>query len=96
MVLDQEYFRTHRIRQVEIWCKECTRKSDHENRSPRWHNVWELNHLKDNALWVIACIIEEDKSIQIQRTWSSNAICQILRIIGLAYPDLILSPYRDI
>lgn len=65
------------IDDLQIWCKECTRRLDKEGKGQHYHNLWELSWIKRDREKIL-----DDKSIYVKR-FSQRVKDKVMKIISL-------------
>lgn len=72
---------------LEVWCKACTRLADEKGLGDKWHNVWELEWLKDRktAFLVILGPMLRDLIRGTGTLWSSQAVGFVYRHLAMSF-----------
>lgn len=76
------------IREVKVVCKACTTHIDGLGEGSEWHNLWELEWIRQHTIRYLGQIISNLLSKDPTVIWDEAAVDTIYQLAVIAHPEL--------
>jgi hypothetical protein len=85
MVNEHEYTREAVVKELQVWCFDCTKSLDKKGYGKQYHHIWHLDWLKEDFFSFAGDVLDNYGDKEVVRRWEKKAVQDFFDLGAMLY-----------